>query len=81
LLWKVREYCLVRLPHLLPRIIDCVDFARPEEVAELHRLIDRWPLMPVENSLQVFVYFKKMFIIGDFHLTAFISLNVISGFK
>ena len=53
LLWKVREHCLIRLPHLLPRIIDCVDYGRPEEIVELHRLIDRWPLMPVEHSLQV----------------------------
>ena len=53
MLWKIREHCLVRLPHLLPRIIDCVDYGRPYEVVELHRLIDRWPLMPIENVLQV----------------------------
>lgn len=27
LIWKLREYCLTRLPELLPRIVDCVDYS------------------------------------------------------
>ena len=37
LIWKVREYCQHSFPQLLPRIIDCVNYAKRDQVAEIHR--------------------------------------------
>ena len=41
LIWKVREYCQHSFPQLLPRIIDCVNYAKRDQVAEIHRLIGK----------------------------------------
>lgn len=56
LIWKVREQCLDYYPHLLPRIIDCVNYADQHQVADLHKLIEVWPLLPPEKALQLFDY-------------------------
>lgn len=56
LIWKVREYCANNFPELLPRIIDCVNYAHQNQVAEIHRLLEFWPLLPAENALQLFDY-------------------------
>lgn len=56
LIWKVREHCLLHLPNLLPRIIDCVDYANPSQVAELHNLISRWPLLSSDDALLLLDY-------------------------
>ena len=45
-----------KFPQLLPRIIDCVNYANRQQVAELHGLIEKWPLLPPENALQLFDY-------------------------
>lgn len=56
LVWKVRGYCLHQFPQLLPRIIDCIHYGNAVEVAELHRLLETWPLLSPENALQLFDY-------------------------
>ena len=56
LIWTVREYCLHYFPTLLPRIIDCVNYANQQQVAEIHRLIESWPALPPETALQLFDY-------------------------
>ena len=56
LIWKIREYCLTRLPDLLPRIIDCVDYTNQEDVLELNGLLSRWPVLPAERALQLLDY-------------------------
>ena len=57
LVWKVREYCSDNLPTMLPRIIDCVDYANRVQVAELHGLLERWPLLSPEEALQLFDFY------------------------
>ena len=56
LIWKVREHCCVEMPHLLPRIIDCVNYSDADQVSELHCLLKRWPLLRVEGALQLLDY-------------------------
>ena len=56
LIWKAREYCQSSFPQLLPRIIDCVNYAKKDQVIEIHRLIESWPLLSPENALQLFDY-------------------------
>ena len=57
LIWKVREDVSTLHPGLLPRIIDCVDYANASQVAELHNgLLDNWPALSPENSLQLLDY-------------------------
>ena len=56
LIWKVREYCLTKLPSLLPRIVDCVDYTCPKQVFELAELLRRWPVLDPEKALQLFDY-------------------------
>ena len=57
LIWRLREYCLENLPKLLPKIIDCVDYANRVQVTELHNLLDRWPLLSPEDALQLFDFY------------------------
>jgi phosphatidylinositol-4,5-bisphosphate 3-kinase len=56
LIWNVRTYCMNLLPQLLPRIIDCVDYSNMNHVAELHYLLERWPLLSPEDALQLLDY-------------------------
>ena len=56
MIWKIREYCLTRLPVLLPRIVDCVDYTNQDAVLELNALLSRWPVLPVERALQLLDY-------------------------
>ena len=56
LIWKVRDYCRQELPHLLPRIIDCVNYSDAATVWELHTLLARWPILRVEQALQLLDY-------------------------
>ena len=44
------------MPHLLPRIIDCVNYSDADQVSELHCLLKRWPLLRVEGALQLLDY-------------------------
>ena len=36
--------------------IDCVNYAKKDQVIEIHRLIESWPLLSPENALQLFDY-------------------------
>jgi len=56
LIWRVREFCLTSLPSLLPRIVDCVDYADPRQVGQLRSLLERWPVLPPEDALQLLDY-------------------------
>ena len=56
LIWKVRDYCRQELPHLLPRIIDCVNYSDAAQVWELHTLLSHWPILRVEQALQLLDY-------------------------
>ena len=59
LVWKGREYCLenTHYKRILPKIIDCVDYADRAQVVELHCLLDRWPLLSPEDALQLFDFY------------------------
>ena len=69
LIWKVREYCCVKLPYLLPRVVDCVDYSDPEQVKELHSILRRWPLLPVERALQLLDYAYPDRVVRKFAVT------------
>ena len=49
-------YCMQYLPSLLPRVIDCVDYANTGQVANLHQMLERWPLLPPEDALHLLDY-------------------------
>ena len=56
LLRGLKHDCRVDHPHILPRIIDCVDYRNNLEVRELHSLLTKWPIIPMENALQLLDY-------------------------
>eukprot|EP00092_Neocalanus_flemingeri_P011672 GFUD01012577.1.p1 GENE.GFUD01012577.1~~GFUD01012577.1.p1 ORF type:complete len:1133 (+),score=268.09 GFUD01012577.1:126-3524(+) len=56
LLRGIKHDCRVDHPTILPRIIDCVDYTNNAEVRELHALLTRWPIIPMENALQLLDY-------------------------
>ena len=56
LIWKLREHCRTKLPNLLPRVVDCVDYSDPKQVKELHSILRRWPILPVERALELLDY-------------------------
>ena len=50
LLRGLKHDCRVDHPHILPRIIDCVDYRNNLEVRELHSLLTKWPIISIQNN-------------------------------
>ncbi|CAH0555330.1 unnamed protein product [Brassicogethes aeneus] len=55
-IWYMREYWLQNHPEVLPKLLMCIDWDKREEVFEVSSLLQKWPLLPVEKSLELLDY-------------------------
>ncbi|XP_071445759.1 phosphatidylinositol 4,5-bisphosphate 3-kinase catalytic subunit delta isoform [Hetaerina americana] len=55
-MWALREECKQRAPHLLPKLLDCVEWNDFREVADAILLLQQWPKLPVEKALELLDY-------------------------
>ncbi|CAG5109135.1 5-bisphosphate 3-kinase catalytic subunit beta isoform (Mus musculus) [Cotesia congregata] len=52
-MWALRRQCLTKMPNLLPKLLQCVEWNDHREVAEATALIQQWPKLPVEKALEL----------------------------
>jgi hypothetical protein len=52
-LWQYRDHIRATEPNALPKLVASVDWTDQHQVAELHRLLVGWPLLPPEFALGV----------------------------
>lgn len=50
--WKLRNTCLV-LPHSLPKLLNSVKWNDRGDVAEIYRLLQKWPTLSPEDALEL----------------------------
>nr|CAD7257042.1 unnamed protein product [Timema shepardi] len=55
-IWSMRYDCLERIPNLLPKLLDCVEWNDHREVSEVTALLQKWPRLPVEKALELLDY-------------------------
>jgi hypothetical protein len=55
LLWQWRYYLRKEKPHGLARIIGAVTWTNPRQVAEVHKLLESWPLINPRYALALLV--------------------------
>ncbi|CAG2056381.1 unnamed protein product, partial [Timema podura] len=55
-IWSMRYDCLERIPNLLPKLLDCVEWNDHREVSEVTALLQKWPKLPVEKALELLDY-------------------------
>ncbi|KAJ9596012.1 hypothetical protein L9F63_012745, partial [Diploptera punctata] len=55
-IWSLRYDCLHHVPHLLPKLLDCVEWNDHTEVSEVTTLLHHWPKLPVEKALELLDY-------------------------
>ncbi|GAB1226597.1 hypothetical protein ENUP19_0298G0052 [Entamoeba nuttalli] len=53
LLWKYRYLVEKTKPGSLARLVSAVDFTQQSEVLELHRLLNKWPLLEPAHALEL----------------------------
>ncbi|KDR21011.1 phosphatidylinositol 4,5-bisphosphate 3-kinase catalytic subunit delta isoform [Zootermopsis nevadensis] len=56
IIWSLRYECLHHVPHLLPKLLDCVEWNDHTEVSEVTALLQQWPKLPVEKALELLDY-------------------------
>lgn len=56
LLWSLRNVCRKELPHLLPKLLQCVEWDNKSEVAEMISLLEEWPKLPPDHALELLDY-------------------------
>lgn len=56
LLWFLKQDCQYHLPHSLPKLLHCVKWNDHKDVAQMMKLLQRWPQLPVENALELLDY-------------------------
>lgn len=52
-MWALRRQCLTKMPNLLPKLLQCVEWNDHREVAEATALIQQWPKLSVEKALEL----------------------------
>ncbi|XP_015605201.1 phosphatidylinositol 4,5-bisphosphate 3-kinase catalytic subunit delta isoform [Cephus cinctus] len=55
-MWNLRHYCLHKIPTLLAKLLQCVEWNDHREVAEATSLVLQWPKLPVEKALELLDY-------------------------
>ncbi|ELP85883.1 phosphatidylinositol 3-kinase, putative [Entamoeba invadens IP1] len=53
MLWTYRAMVMKTKPRALSRVVRAVDFSDQEEVLELHRLLQKWPLIEPSHALEL----------------------------
>ncbi|XP_042215110.1 phosphatidylinositol 4,5-bisphosphate 3-kinase catalytic subunit delta isoform-like isoform X2 [Homarus americanus] len=56
LLWSLRNVCRTELPHLLPKLLQCVEWDNKAEVAEMISLLEVWPKLSPDRALELLDY-------------------------
>ncbi|MPC31407.1 Phosphatidylinositol 4,5-bisphosphate 3-kinase catalytic subunit beta isoform [Portunus trituberculatus] len=56
LLWSLRNVCRQELPHLLPKILQCVEWDNKTEVAEMISVLEDWPKLSPDRALELLDY-------------------------
>uniref|UniRef100_A0A0P4WF28 Phosphatidylinositol-4,5-bisphosphate 3-kinase n=2 Tax=Scylla olivacea TaxID=85551 RepID=A0A0P4WF28_SCYOL len=56
LLWSLRNVCRQELPHLLPKILQCVEWDNKAEVAEMISVLEDWPKLSPDRALELLDY-------------------------
>lgn len=54
--WELRYDCMKLMPHQLPMLLTCVEWNDQKEIAEATALLQYWPKLPVEKSLELLDY-------------------------
>ncbi|XP_076049000.1 phosphatidylinositol 4,5-bisphosphate 3-kinase catalytic subunit delta isoform-like [Oratosquilla oratoria] len=55
-LWALRRYCQKNLPHVLPKLLQCVEWNNHLQVAEMLWLLSEWPQLTPESALELLDY-------------------------
>lgn len=55
-IWSMREQCISKVPTILTKLLQCVEWNDYKEVAEATSLVLRWPKLPVERALELLDY-------------------------
>lgn len=55
-LWTVRRFLRDKYPHALPKLLHCIDWDDRKAVCEMVYMLQTWPLLPVEKSLELLDY-------------------------
>ncbi|XP_058790627.1 phosphatidylinositol 4,5-bisphosphate 3-kinase catalytic subunit delta isoform [Phymastichus coffea] len=55
-IWSMREQCIMKVPTILAKLLQCVDWNDHKQVAEATSLLLRWPKLAVERALELLDY-------------------------
>ncbi|XP_047485037.1 phosphatidylinositol 4,5-bisphosphate 3-kinase catalytic subunit delta isoform-like isoform X1 [Penaeus chinensis] len=56
LIWSLRNTCRQKIPHLLPKLLQCVEWDNNAEVAEMIALLEEWPKLSPDRALELLDY-------------------------
>lgn len=52
----MKDYWRDQRPEVLPKLLYCIDWDKRQEVSQVVALLQRWPKLPVEKSLELLDY-------------------------
>ncbi|XP_050305092.1 phosphatidylinositol 4,5-bisphosphate 3-kinase catalytic subunit delta isoform [Anthonomus grandis grandis] len=55
-LWKYRRDWMIEIPEVFPKLLLCVDWDKKEEVSQAMQMLQEWPKLPVQKSLELLDY-------------------------
>ena len=55
-IWSLRQQCIMKVPTILTKLLQCVEWNDHVEVAEATSLVLKWPKLPVERALELLDY-------------------------
>uniref|UniRef100_A0ABD2XJG3 phosphatidylinositol 3-kinase n=1 Tax=Trichogramma kaykai TaxID=54128 RepID=A0ABD2XJG3_9HYME len=55
-IWSLRQQCLTKVPTILTKLLQCVEWNDHVEVSEATSLVLKWPKLPVERALELLDY-------------------------
>ncbi|XP_014210084.1 phosphatidylinositol 4,5-bisphosphate 3-kinase catalytic subunit delta isoform [Copidosoma floridanum] len=55
-IWSLRQQCITKVPTILAKLLQCVEWNDHKEVAEATSLVLRWPKLEVERALELLDY-------------------------
>lgn len=55
-MWRHRRHWMRHTPEVFPKLLSCIDWDKREEVSQAIALLEEWPALPVEKSLELLDY-------------------------
>lgn len=52
-LWSFRHEIAQQMPHLLPKLLLCIEWNNYKETAEMLSLLPKWPKLPANRALEL----------------------------